>query len=90
MIILKLEDDVISSNGFISTISAFIEEQKSDWLMTEFCNLGFIGKLWKTKDLTNLINYFMMFSFYMPVDTLHLFLERNFICSNLDDEVKLN
>jgi len=41
-----------------------------NWFVIEFCGLGFIGKLFKTKDLHTLIQYFLLFYKYKPVDWL--------------------
>ncbi len=80
-IINKMEDDVVSSNKFLASIDSFINKQNSNWFMLEFCDLGFIGKLFQTKDLVLLVNYFMMFSYKMPVDILYLLFERAVICN---------
>ncbi len=49
---LNLEDDILSRNRFISDILSFVKIsniQKERWLMIEFSQLGFIGKLFKSK-----------------------------------------
>ena len=52
---LMLEDDVLSRNGFVSDILNFIQKvnnkQTKPWLMIEFSELGFIGKLFKSRSL---------------------------------------
>lgn len=69
---LQIEDDVISKSGFFTTIVNFIKEQQSDkWLMMEFSQLGFIGKLFKCKDLPKFVNFFLIFAVDKPVDWLY-------------------
>ena len=69
---LQLEDDVVSKNGFFGTIVKFIDGLKSkDWMMLEFSQLGFIGKLFKTSDLSTFVNFFLMFSNDKPCDWLY-------------------
>jgi alpha-1,3-mannosylglycoprotein beta-1,4-N-acetylglucosaminyltransferase A/B len=49
---LNLEDDILSRYKFISDILQFIKIsniEKQRWLMIEFSQLGFIGKLFKSK-----------------------------------------
>ena len=44
---LQLEDDVKCAAGFVDDIRDFIQKQRSDWTVLEFCELGFIGKLFR-------------------------------------------
>lgn len=59
----------------MSEIFKFIQksnnEKESRWKMIEFSPLGFIGKLFRTKDLTIFINMFLWFSEYKPLDLIH-------------------
>jgi hypothetical protein len=72
---LQLEDDITSTDGFLTEIQMFITKLDADsdsrWLMLEFCNLGFIGKLIRTRDLQIFVNVFLMFAEVKPVDQLH-------------------
>ena len=71
MYYLQLEDDVVAKYGCISAIFDFINRQKTNkWLILEFTQLGFIGKLFKTRDLPVFINFFIMFATDKPVDWL--------------------
>jgi alpha-1,3-mannosylglycoprotein beta-1,4-N-acetylglucosaminyltransferase A/B len=71
MYYLQLEDDVVAKYGCISAIFDFINKQKTNkWLILEFTQLGFIGKLFKTRDLPVFINFFLMFATDKPVDWL--------------------
>lgn len=87
---LQLEDDIASMPGFISTIYRFISgESQSNWYSLEFCDLGFIGKLFNSRDLVHLVNYFLMFSDYMPVDILSMIYQRNIICDPSKASVRM-
>jgi alpha-1,3-mannosylglycoprotein beta-1,4-N-acetylglucosaminyltransferase A/B len=69
-----LEDDITSRSGFISDIKKHINSRpvnQTKWLMIEYSPLGFIGKMFRTSNLTMFINFFMLFSNYKPVDMLH-------------------
>ena len=50
---LNLEDDVISRPRFVTDIFRFISKSnrliENKWLMLEFSELGFIGKLFRTR-----------------------------------------
>ncbi|VDK76942.1 unnamed protein product [Litomosoides sigmodontis] len=68
---LQLEDDVLAKAGFVSLIKKFINGRiTDDWLMLEFSSLGFIGKLFRTSDLTLLLQFIAMFHRQKPVDWL--------------------
>ena len=68
---LQLEDDVISKSGFITTMKTFIKKQTNDkWMMIEFSQLGFIGKLFKCSELSVFISFFLMFASDKPCDWL--------------------
>lgn len=63
---------MITKSGFFTTIKSFIANQKSDrWLMMEFSQLGFIGKLFKCRDLPKFVNFFLTFAFDKPCDWLY-------------------
>jgi alpha-1,3-mannosylglycoprotein beta-1,4-N-acetylglucosaminyltransferase A/B len=72
---IQLEDDIKSNDGFLTDIQLFMNllsvENETRWLMLEFCNLGFIGKLVRTRDLQMFVNVFLMFAEIKPVDQLH-------------------
>lgn len=69
---LQIEDDVVSKTGFLTTIKNFINKQADDnWLMMEFSQLGFIGKLFKCRDLPKFVNFFLIFAVDKPVDWLY-------------------
>jgi len=70
---MQLEDDIISTPNYYEKIKHFVYTQqirKPDWLVIEFSNLGFIGKLFKTESLSTFISFFLMFYRDKPVDWL--------------------
>jgi alpha-1,3-mannosylglycoprotein beta-1,4-N-acetylglucosaminyltransferase A/B len=45
---VQLEDDILSKKGFVRSMKSFALQktmEKEDWLMLDFCQLGFIGLL---------------------------------------------
>ncbi|XP_062283214.1 alpha-1,3-mannosyl-glycoprotein 4-beta-N-acetylglucosaminyltransferase C-like [Scomber scombrus] len=70
---LQLEDDVSSAKNFLTTIKRRVEEQearKTTWAMLEFSSLGFIGKLYKSAHLPQLVRFLFLFYQEMPCDWL--------------------
>jgi len=70
---VQLEDDVLTKKGFISTMKHFALEKiaaKETWFVIDFCQLGFIGKMFKGIELPWLIQFFLMFYNDKPVDWL--------------------
>ena len=62
-----------TSPNFTTIMKRFAAEKtaaKPDWFMLNFCQLGFIGKLFRTRDLPTLIQFFLMFYSDKPVDWL--------------------
>lgn len=44
---VQLEDDILAKDHFISTMKSFALQKislKRNWLVLDFCQLGFIGK----------------------------------------------
>ncbi|NXF85370.1 MGT4B acetylglucosaminyltransferase, partial [Eubucco bourcierii] len=67
---LQLEDDIIAKPGYIESIKTFAFEQSQEWMILEFSQLGFIGKLFKSKELPLIVEFFLMFYKDKPVDWL--------------------
>ncbi|XP_074849381.1 alpha-1,3-mannosyl-glycoprotein 4-beta-N-acetylglucosaminyltransferase-like protein MGAT4D isoform X1 [Carettochelys insculpta] len=68
---LQLEDDIVAKPQYIQKIKNFALTQPSDeWIILEFSQLGFIGKLFKTKDLPLIVEFFLMFYKDKPIDWL--------------------
>ncbi|XP_021954594.1 alpha-1,3-mannosyl-glycoprotein 4-beta-N-acetylglucosaminyltransferase B [Folsomia candida] len=70
---VQLEDDVLSRRGFITTMKDFALKttvKTSDWFMLDFCQLGFIGKLFRGSDLWKLVEFILLFFKDKPGDWL--------------------
>ncbi|XP_060749939.1 alpha-1,3-mannosyl-glycoprotein 4-beta-N-acetylglucosaminyltransferase C [Tachysurus vachellii] len=68
---LMLEDDVSCSKGFLSSIRGHIYSKgSSPWVTLEFSKLGYIGKLYHSKDLSRLAHFLFLFYQEMPCDFL--------------------
>ncbi|XP_011372609.1 alpha-1,3-mannosyl-glycoprotein 4-beta-N-acetylglucosaminyltransferase-like protein MGAT4D [Pteropus vampyrus] len=71
MYYLQLEDDVIAKNMYFTKITDFIHNISSNnWFYIEFSILGFVGKLFKSEDLTDFVRFFLMFYKDKPIDLL--------------------
>ncbi|XP_019586275.2 alpha-1,3-mannosyl-glycoprotein 4-beta-N-acetylglucosaminyltransferase-like protein MGAT4D isoform X1 [Rhinolophus sinicus] len=71
MYYLQLQDDIIAKKMYFTKISDFIHNITSnDWFYVEFSILGFIGKLFKSEDLTDFVRFFLMFYKDKPIDLL--------------------
>jgi hypothetical protein len=68
---LHLEDDVICAPNFYQKMCHDIERfPDSDWAAMQFCDLGFIGMLFKEADLNKISLFLRAFCDEMPVDWL--------------------
>ncbi|KAM4900568.1 alpha-1,3-mannosyl-glycoprotein 4-beta-N-acetylglucosaminyltransferase-like protein MGAT4D isoform 3-T5 [Sylvia borin] len=67
---LQLEDDIIAKSDYIESIESFAAQQSQDWMILEFSQLGFIGKLFKSEDLPLIVEFFLMFYKDKPIDWL--------------------
>ncbi|XP_060794582.1 alpha-1,3-mannosyl-glycoprotein 4-beta-N-acetylglucosaminyltransferase C isoform X2 [Neoarius graeffei] len=68
---IMLEDDVSCSKGFLSSIQGHIHSKgSSPWVTLEFSKLGYIGKLYHSKDLPRLAHFLFLFYQEMPCDFL--------------------
>uniref|UniRef100_A0A8D2IX82 MGAT4 family member D n=1 Tax=Varanus komodoensis TaxID=61221 RepID=A0A8D2IX82_VARKO len=68
---LQLEDDIIASPEYIQIIETFAAQQESkEWMILEFSQLGFIGKLFRCRDLPLIVEFFLMFYKDKPIDWL--------------------
>ncbi|CAG9558105.1 unnamed protein product [Danaus chrysippus] len=70
---LMLEDDITVKERFIEQILEFAKDKtisNPDWYVLEFCNIGGIGKLFKTSDLIYFMTYIQLFYKQMPIDWL--------------------
>ncbi|XP_037596697.1 alpha-1,3-mannosyl-glycoprotein 4-beta-N-acetylglucosaminyltransferase-like protein MGAT4D isoform X1 [Cebus imitator] len=68
---LQLEDDIIAKQMYFTKITDFVHNMSSnDWFFIEFSMLGFIGKLFRSEDLTHFVRFFLMFYKDKPIDWL--------------------
>ncbi|XP_042325619.1 alpha-1,3-mannosyl-glycoprotein 4-beta-N-acetylglucosaminyltransferase-like protein MGAT4D [Sceloporus undulatus] len=68
---LQLEDDIIAGPEYIQIINDFAKQQESqEWMILEFSQLGFIGKLFRCRDLPLIVDFFLMFYKDKPIDWL--------------------
>lgn len=70
---VQLEDDILARPQYISEMKNFAIEKtskKEPWFVLDFCQLGFIGKMFKSAELPWLITFFQMFYNDKPVDWL--------------------
>lgn len=59
---MQLEDDILSKPNYYDKIKQYVYTQqikKPEWFVIEFSNLGFIGKLFRSNDLTTFISFFL-------------------------------
>ncbi|XP_055287180.1 alpha-1,3-mannosyl-glycoprotein 4-beta-N-acetylglucosaminyltransferase B [Moschus berezovskii] len=68
---VQLEDDIIAKPNYLSTMKNFALQQPSeDWMILEFSQLGFIGKMFKSLDLSVIVEFILMFYRDKPIDWL--------------------
>lgn len=70
---VQIEDDIITKPSYLTQMQTFVSKQtvlSKDWIILDFCSLGFIGKLFKSADLSQLILFFVMFYNDKPIDWL--------------------
>ncbi|MGH0133007.1 UNVERIFIED_CONTAM: hypothetical protein FKN15_015290 [Acipenser sinensis] len=66
-----LEDDLIARTGYFQTMKNVALQQTSvEWMVIEFSQLGFIGKMFKASDLPVLVEFILMFYKDKPIDWL--------------------
>ncbi|KAK1342318.1 hypothetical protein QTO34_015080 [Cnephaeus nilssonii] len=59
---VQLEDDIVAKPNYLSTMKNFALQQPSeDWMILEFSQLGFIGKMFKSLDLSLIVEFILMF-----------------------------
>ncbi|XP_037687411.1 alpha-1,3-mannosyl-glycoprotein 4-beta-N-acetylglucosaminyltransferase-like protein MGAT4D [Choloepus didactylus] len=71
MYYLQLEDDIVAKKMYFTKITDFVHNIATDnWFFIEFSVLGFIGKLFRSEDLTDIVHFFLMFYKERPIDML--------------------
>ncbi|XP_017492004.1 PREDICTED: alpha-1,3-mannosyl-glycoprotein 4-beta-N-acetylglucosaminyltransferase B, partial [Rhagoletis zephyria] len=94
---VQLEDDILAKSHFITamkkfaiTKSALTKPDQPSWFVLDFCQLGFIGKMFKSAELPYLITYFQMFYNDKPVDWLLLYFIESKVCRSDKDQKHCN
>ncbi|XP_076262886.1 alpha-1,3-mannosyl-glycoprotein 4-beta-N-acetylglucosaminyltransferase a [Rhynchophorus ferrugineus] len=70
---VQLEDDILAVPRYVTEMKNFALDKtakKEPWFVLDFCQLGFIGKMFKSAELPWLISFFQMFYNDKPVDWL--------------------
>ena len=68
---LLLEDNVLCAPNFITHIHWKVDTMRSDpWVLLEFSNMGFLGKLFHSRDLPLLAHFLLLFYKEKPLDRL--------------------
>ncbi|OWF48353.1 alpha-1,3-mannosyl-glycoprotein 4-beta-N-acetylglucosaminyltransferase C-like [Mizuhopecten yessoensis] len=70
---MQLEDDVYTVPGYMQSIREHIQKESQGWVCLEFSELGFIGKLFHSKDLEKLAKITLLFYEEQPVDFTYLY-----------------
>lgn len=81
---VQLEDDIMAKPAYMTTMKKFALEKtskKEPWIILDFCQLGFIGKMFRSAELPWLIQFFQMFFNDKPVDWLLDYLITTKVCN---------
>jgi alpha-1,3-mannosylglycoprotein beta-1,4-N-acetylglucosaminyltransferase A/B len=87
---VQLEDDVLTKANYITIMRDFALDRtarKEPWFVIDYCQLGFIGKMFKSTDLPTLIQFFLMFYNDKPGDWLLENVIQTMVCK-LDQDNK--
>ncbi|RWS28566.1 Alpha-1:3-mannosyl-glycoprotein 4-beta-N-acetylglucosaminyltransferase B-like protein [Leptotrombidium deliense] len=90
---VQLEDDIVTKPNYVRQMKELALKQlllKKDWLVLQFSQLGFIGKMIKAVDLPLFISVMIMFREDQPVDWLLDYTMRVRYCGVDIDKVKCN
>ncbi|XP_037136808.1 alpha-1,3-mannosyl-glycoprotein 4-beta-N-acetylglucosaminyltransferase A isoform X1 [Syngnathus acus] len=68
---VQLEDDIVAKPNYFATMKNFaLQLASEDWMILEFSQLGFIGKMFKAPDLNLIVEFIFMFYKEKPIDWL--------------------
>ncbi|XP_071064823.1 alpha-1,3-mannosyl-glycoprotein 4-beta-N-acetylglucosaminyltransferase A isoform X2 [Dasypus novemcinctus] len=68
---IQLEDDIIVKQNYFHIIKNFaLQLSSEEWMILEFSQLGFIGKMFQAPDLTLIVEFIFMFYKEKPIDWL--------------------
>ncbi|KAJ8350316.1 hypothetical protein SKAU_G00254460 [Synaphobranchus kaupii] len=66
-----LEDDIVAKPNYFATMKNFaLQLSSEDWMILEFSQLGFIGKMFQAPDLNLIVEFIFMFYKEKPIDWL--------------------
>lgn len=85
---VQLEDDILTKPGYITKMKNAAYNHianKRHWMILDFCQLGFIGKLFKCVDLSKFVAFFLIFYNDKPVDWLLDNMISTMVCRNDHD-----
>uniref|UniRef100_A0A3P9KNL1 Alpha-1,3-mannosyl-glycoprotein 4-beta-N-acetylglucosaminyltransferase A n=1 Tax=Oryzias latipes TaxID=8090 RepID=A0A3P9KNL1_ORYLA len=69
--IFQLEDDIVAKPNYFATMKNFaLQLSSEDWMILEFSQLGFIGKMFQAPDLNLIVEFIFMFYKEKPIDWL--------------------
>uniref|UniRef100_A0A3Q0T929 Alpha-1,3-mannosyl-glycoprotein 4-beta-N-acetylglucosaminyltransferase A n=1 Tax=Amphilophus citrinellus TaxID=61819 RepID=A0A3Q0T929_AMPCI len=67
----NLEDDIVAKPNYFATMKNFaLQLSSEDWMILEFSQLGFIGKMFQAPDLNLIVEFIFMFYKEKPIDWL--------------------
>ncbi|XP_039300540.1 alpha-1,3-mannosyl-glycoprotein 4-beta-N-acetylglucosaminyltransferase B-like [Nilaparvata lugens] len=90
---VQLEDDILAIPNFATIMVKAAHEEtatKESWVVIDFCNLGFIGKLFKSVDLPQFAQFLLMFHTAKPVDWLLHYFISTLVCHLEKDHISCN
>uniref|UniRef100_A0A8C7NSP1 Alpha-1,3-mannosyl-glycoprotein 4-beta-N-acetylglucosaminyltransferase A n=1 Tax=Oncorhynchus mykiss TaxID=8022 RepID=A0A8C7NSP1_ONCMY len=68
---VQLEDDIVAKPNYFATMKNFaLQLSSEDWMILEFSQLGFIGKMFQAPDLNLIVEFILMFYKEKPIDWL--------------------
>ncbi|CAG2210832.1 MGAT4C [Mytilus edulis] len=73
---IQLEDDILVAPGFLNDIKSFVLRQNESWICLEFSSLGFIGKMFHSKDLFSISSVLLSNFSSSPCDILLGYIRR--------------
>ncbi|CAH0383069.1 unnamed protein product [Bemisia tabaci] len=91
MFYVQLEDDILAKTNFITTMKSVALKaivRRQNWFVLDFCQLGFIGKMFKCFELPWIIQFFIMFFNDKPCDWLLENIIHTKVCRLDDDDKK--
>uniref|UniRef100_A0A6Q2YTS2 Alpha-1,3-mannosyl-glycoprotein 4-beta-N-acetylglucosaminyltransferase A n=1 Tax=Esox lucius TaxID=8010 RepID=A0A6Q2YTS2_ESOLU len=68
---VQMEDDIVAKPNYFATMKNFaLQLSSEDWMILEFSQLGFIGKMFQAPDLNLIVEFIFMFYKEKPIDWL--------------------